>query len=133
MPLFRTKYDKSKTQKVVTFIPESVTLYLNLHCLAHGHTRTQAVRELVEAWYRRTYEDMPEEVLIDKIIDTAEKQWEIAQSVSKTKAQYENFDDFLDQLENELSNEYRKKRNLPLLDPTICKTVISRLDEKNKR
>ena len=75
MPLFRTKYDKSKTQRVVTFVPEQVSLYLTLHCLAHGHTRTQAVRELIEAWYRRTHEDMSEEINIYKIVETAEQQW----------------------------------------------------------
>ena len=129
MALFRTKYDKSRVYRVIIYLPEHVALYLNLYALAEGNARTQTVRALVETWYRETSERMTEEMLIDKVITRAEIQWDVIQSVARTKAQYESFDDFLDQLEKELS---REKGNVAKIDQSIIHTIIRRLDEKNK-
>jgi len=128
MPLIRTKYDKSRSHKlqIVILMEESIALYLNLHSLAMGTSRTQTIRSLIEQWYAYTSADITEEMLIDKIMARAEQQWEVLQQHARTKSQYENYDDFLDQLERELKNKD------PKIDRGIVKTIIRRLDEKNK-
>ena len=67
-------------------------------------------------------------MIIYLIVENVQNQWELLQRADKTKSKYISFDDFLDQLETELSSGKK-----PQINSETAKTIIRILDEKNKR
>ena len=124
----RGKRRKKDWYRFTILLKEDVIRYLYLYCLAMGETRSFTVRELVDDWYHTTKEEWPADVLFERIVDAIERQWKISQTgKSKATPRYDNFDQFLDQLESELSKSYSK------VDPVTTKALIHRLDEKNRQ
>jgi len=128
MVLLRTKTGKKAPCKVHAYLPEYMLDYLNLYALAMGKFRSKILLGLVEDWYSLAIEDKTEEMLIDLIVENVQNQWEMLQRAAKTKSKYISFDDFLDQLETELSSGKK-----PQINSETAKTIIRILDEKNKR
>lgn len=127
MVLIRTRR-RSRLEQILIYPSKELTRYLNLFALAHNTTRMSIIRDVLESWHRTVLEELPEEMLIEKVITSVEKQWELSRRADKTrnKPRFKDFDEFLDQLENELNN---KK---PRINTVTIKTIIQILDEKNQ-
>jgi len=126
MSILRDKRGKPKIKVVNLWMPIKQYYYFNLYALAKGTTRAYILRNIIGNWERNVFPNNTEEMLIDAVIVRIETQWDLIQRGAKTKAQYKSFDDFLNQIEDELP------RKEPKIDPVVAKVIIQRLHEKNK-
>ena len=103
------------------FVPSQVSSYLSLYALAHGITKSMIVRELIEDWYRDQRGDLPEDILIGKIVAIAWIEWKSITS----KFPSSNFHEY----QIDLSTQLTKKKILPYNIELILKKLQ---DEANK-
>lgn len=92
-------------------LPLRLNSYLAVYALAKNVTKTQIVKELLEAWMTTKREEEPDELLLKAIIERCSRQWNIA----KIRNPELSLDVFKAQLQRELLNKGISKTYVQLI------------------
>ncbi len=123
MTILRAKR-QSKYKQLRIFLPtdkyNDVLNYMELYALANGVSKSSIVRELIVDWHVHKSSITSTTKLIDNIVYQVYGIWQ------NKKAKYDNFEEYLDQLEKELSGN-----RTPIDGPTV-KIIIRKLYDKHE-
>lgn len=102
-------------------VDPEILRYASLHALNKGIPRSELFRNLITEWYDDVKDRVSEDAIFDSIVYQIYKIWQ------NKKSKYKNFDEYLDQLERELTIQ-----RSPIDKDSVIR-IIRMVDEKNKQ
>lgn len=119
MAIFRAEKGVKIKNVVITFPPKIVE-YLSIYSISRGYARSKLLREIITRWYEEMLGEQSLETVYDVVVQKVYEIWQTK------KSRYEDFEEYLDQLQRELSF-----RRSPIDDEAI-KIIVQKLYEKEQ-
>ena len=117
MSVIRPASNKKEATKLVgALLPLRMNSYLSIYALAKGITKTEVIRQLVEAWITDQRNTISDENLFKEIVERCNRRWHI-QKITHPET---DFNQFKNELQYELVNKGLSRTYIQLVLVKLC-------------